>query len=100
VLGEVARGEYPAEWGALALDRLHACGGNAGDAHRRVAQQAARNGGMRDAALAVPLVGTGDNEVRLLLARNLDQPRVGPTDAWFDANAGDALPQQGAHPFR
>ena len=55
---------------------------------------------MRDATQAVPLVGTGDREVRLFLARNLDQPRVDPTEAGFDAKAGDALPQQGAHPFR
>ena len=43
VFGEVARGEYPAESRALALDRFHARGGNADDAHRRVAQHAARN---------------------------------------------------------
>ena len=49
---------------------------------------------MRDAAQAVPLVGAGDNEVRLLLARHLDQSQVGPTDARFHADAGDALPQQ------
>jgi hypothetical protein len=48
----------------------------------------------------MPLVCAGDNEVRLLFARHLDQSHVGAAEAWFNANTGDTFPQQGTHPFR
>ena len=56
----------------LTLERLYACGGNADHTHRRVAQYAARNGRIRNAAQAVSLVCPDDDKIDLFLARHLD----------------------------
>ena len=100
VLGEVARGKHPAD-GALWRSIVST---------RAAGMQATLIGALRNKPREMEGCATRPKPCRwwvpatmrsdLLLARHLDQSQVGATDAWFDADAGDALPQQGTRPFR